>query len=152
MLKSKGTTIKFIVGIVALLALITVPWIAFKWANGLTFGNAKAVSDISIGFSKVAAWAIWHHLSHEPNTLLLPLSLIITLIAAGRSAWRSPVMVLTVFLVAAAGIQFFLFMFVGALETEAVMQTGLSRGLVQIAPVGMMVVVLLTERLLKESD
>lgn len=151
-LKSKGTSLKLIISLIALLAVLALPWIAFKWANGLTFGNAKGISTISLGFSKVAAWAIWHHLSHEPNTLLLPLSLIVTLVAARRRAWRMPMVILAVFVLAAAGIQFLLFTFVGALETEAVMQTGLSRGLVQIAPVGMMLVILLSNLLLKKES
>lgn len=134
-----------------LLLLLALPWFAFKWTHGLTFGNAKAVSGVTIEFSGRALWAIWHHLSHEPNELFLPLLLPLTLIAAGRKAFRLPVAVLSLFVIATVGMQLVLFVFVKALETEAVMQTGISRGLIQIAPLGVLLLMLLGKDLLKNE-
>jgi hypothetical protein len=133
-----------------LLAVLALPWIIFKWMNGLTFGNAKSVSGVDVRFSSTALNAVWHHLTHEPNLLFLPLALAAALAAAGRRALRKRSAVLTVFVIGAAALQILLFTFVGALETEAVMQTGLSRGFTQLAPVAMLLLILLSADLLRE--
>lgn len=131
--------------LIPLLLALTLPWIAFKWLHGLTFGNAKSVSGVSLGFNFQVLKAIWYHLSHQPNFLLLPLVLPLALIAVGRRAFSPPVGILTIFVLASLLIQFSLFLTVGALATEAINQTGLSRGLVQVAPVAMLLVLLLVE-------
>ena len=147
-LRRRGIDVrKTAIAALALFALLALPWIAFKWMNGLTFGNAKAVSGVALGFSGKALFAIWHHLSHEPNEMLLPLALPLALLASGRKALRMPEAVLTLFVIGAVGLQLLLFLFVGALETEAVMQTGLSRGLVQVSPVALLLLILLVERM-----
>lgn len=135
-----------------ILAFLALPWIAFKWTHGLTFGNAKAVSGVAIKFSEKALQAIWLHITHEPNEMLLPLALPLALVASGKKTFRMPEAVLSAFVVASVGLQFLLFLFVGALETEAVMQTGISRGLIQVAPVAMLLLIVLGNQLLKKEE
>lgn len=131
---------------------IALPWLAFKWLNGLTFGNAKGVSGISLTWNGQAMSAIWYHLSREPNWLLLPLVLPSLVLLRGIRNLKTDERLLGAFVLASMAIQFFLFTFVPALGTEAIMQTGLSRGLLQIAPVAMLLAVLCTVRLLNERD
>jgi hypothetical protein len=116
-----------------LIAIIALPWIGFKWANGLTFGNAKSVSDTSFAFNARAAEAIWFSLSKEANVLFLPLFLTMSVILRRSIAWSFPVLPVTLLAFTIVAMQFALFSFVPALATEAIMQTGLARGLVQIS-------------------
>lgn len=118
--------------------MFLVPWLLFKWSNGLTFGNTSSVSKVSLSFSTAVVSAIWFHLSQEPNWLLLPLVLPLALLAGGRRFWRSPEAILAVFVLTEITVQFGLFTMVQSLATEAVKQTGLSRGLLQIAPVAVL--------------
>lgn len=128
-------------GLGMFLALL-LPWLLFKWSNGLTFGNAKSISGVSLTFNMTVVQAIWFHLSREPNWLLLPLVLPFALVAAGKKYWRSPEAALAVFVLANIGMQFGLFTMVQSLASEAINQTGLSRGLLQIAPVAVLLVAL----------
>lgn len=131
---------------IGLAAAVILPWLAFKWLHGLSFGNAKAVSSISFGFSGAALQAIWFHLSHEPNWLLLPLLLPLLVLANGKRGWNS----LTVFLAVVLMEQFAIFTFT-SLSNEAILQTGLSRGLLHIAPVAVVLAALLLEQLQAHS-
>ncbi len=123
----------------SLFLIFVLPWLSFKWMNGLTFGNAKSVSTVSIALNPTVLKAIWFHLTHEPNWLLLPLVLPLSLLAAGRRFWSSPEAPLAVFLLADIVLQFSLFLMVQSLATEAIQQTGLSRGLLQIMPVAILI-------------
>jgi hypothetical protein len=58
---------------------------------------------------------------------------------------------LIAFVLTALVLQWGIFVFVTALATEAVKQTGLSRGMVHIAPVAVFVLVLLWEEILRNS-
>ncbi len=127
----------------ALAAAITLPWLVFKWTHGLTFGNAKGVTDVTIAFSPLAAHAIWFHLTHEPNWMLLPLLVPVCMAYAGRSARN----VLSAFVVIVFAEQCIVFTCT-SLANEAIMQTGISRGLLHIAPV---TVVLCTILLAQEA-
>lgn len=147
-----GTLRRTVTISIAILALLALPWIGFKWMNGLTFGNAKAVSGVAIGFSTKALQAIWHHLSHEPNEMLLPLALPLLLVVTRRQAFSLPIGILSIFVTGTVALQLLLFLFVGSLETEAVMQTGLSRGLIQVAPCAMLVFLLLGRSVLQEDE
>lgn len=129
-------------GLGVLLALV-LPWLAFKWFHGLTFGNAKSVSGNSPTLNPNVLRAIWFHFTHEPNWMFLPLALVLGFVYRGRSGWRLPVGMLRAFVILGVLAQFFLFLTVPALATEAIMQTGLSRGLLQIAPVAMLLLILL---------
>jgi hypothetical protein len=135
----------------ALAGLIIIPWLAFKYAHSLSFGNGKAVSALSLSFSPRAIQSIWYQLSHEPNFLLLPLLLPVTVILAGGDRVRGSKALLIAFVLTALVLQWGIFVFVTALATEAVKQTGLSRGMVHIAPVAVFVLVLLWEEILRNS-
>jgi len=141
------------VGLCAIiLALLALPWLAFKWLNGLTFGNAKSISGMTLSFNPLVVRAIWYHLSHEPNWLLLPLVLPLVLILSGKRAWELPEGLLTVFVVVSILGQFLLFALLAPLATEAIMQTGLSRGLLHVVPVALLLVILLVRQLLLETE
>ncbi|MSR67971.1 hypothetical protein EXS65_04090, partial [Candidatus Peribacteria bacterium] len=129
-----GEQARRLFGLSLLLAMIlAAPWLLFKWSQGLTFGNAKSVSGLSIVFSPLALKAIWYHLTREPNWLLLPLLLPLAIVLSGKKALRLPDGILTVFLILVISAQFFIFTFT-PLAPEAIMQTGLSRGLLHVMP------------------
>ncbi len=142
-----------IIALGALLVLLFgAPWIVFKWTHGLTFGNAKSVSGITLSLNTKVIHAIWFQLSHEANWLFLPLITMMTMIASGKRAFRLPEGVLTVFLLVTVFTQFLIFTFVAPLATEAIMQTGLSRGLLHIMPVALLTVIILTKEILGERN
>ena len=152
MLWQKKKSMKTIAVSVAPVAVFGLPWLLFKWMNGLTFGNAKAVGTAAIGFSQAALEAIWFSLTHEPNWLFLPFVLLVLLILTGKKAFKHSLGILTWFVLAAAAFQMLLFIFIAPLATEAIMQTGLSRGITQIAPVAALLAMMLGKTLLRESS
>lgn len=136
----------------ALLAILfAAPWLLFKWMHGLTFGNAKSVSGLTLSLNTKVIQAIWYHLSREPNWLLLPLLTPLVILLSGKSAFKLPEGVLTVFLLVTVAAQFLIFTLVSSLATEAIMQTGLSRGLLHVMPIAVMVVMVLGERLVSHT-
>ncbi len=134
----------------AIAAVLVLPWLSFKWMNGLSFGNAKNVSDTVVRFHSDALYAVWFHFSHEANWLLLPLLLPLLILVSGKRAWKLPIGMLTAFVCAAFIAQMSIFVFTN-LATEAVRQTGISRGVVQIAPVIAFLFVLLGNRLVARA-
>lgn len=134
--------------VLILAGVIIIPWLAFKYTHGLSFGNGKAVSSLHLAFSSRAIQSIWYQLSHEPNFLLLPLLFPVTLLIAGKDIVRGSKALLVAFVLTALVYQWGIFIFVTALETEAIKQTGLSRGMVHIAPIAVFVLVLLWEEIL----
>lgn len=126
-----------------LILILAAPWIAFKWSHGLTFGNAKTVSGQSFMLNVQAADSVWFSLSHEANVLLLPLLLIVSLTLQRVRALSFPLLPVTLFAVLVVLVQFSLFIFIPSLATEAIMQTGLARGLVQMSPVWVLLLFLL---------
>ena len=147
--KNNPLQTKQIAKFLALAGFIAAPWLLFKWIHGLSFGNAKSITHLAVAFHPQVIDAIWFHLSHEPNWLLLPLVLPLTLLAAGKRAFRLPESVLTIFVLVAVTAQFLIFLFT-PLATEAILQTGLSRGLLHIAPVAMLLVIVLIQKLWEE--
>lgn len=139
---SRTDTKKFLVSGFVILLIIVGPWLIFKWTNGLTFGNAKSVSGISIAFNPNVLHAIWFHFTHEANWLFLPLTFLLSLAYAGRRFFSSGLAPLAFIVVADATAQFAIFLFVPSLANEAILQTGLSRGLLHLAPVTMLVVII----------
>lgn len=131
-------------------AALILPWLIYKWTNSLTFGNAKAISDFTISFNKTAFDAIVFQVSHEPNFLLLPFVLPFLLITRWRQAFSGSILLLTLFVLAAVTLQIGIFVCVPSLANEAILQTGLNRGMVQIAPVAVLLAVLLGEKVLRE--
>lgn len=139
------------IGLSGALAL-ALPWIFFKWANDLTFGNAKSLSGISLSFNPVVIKAIWFHLTSEPNWLLLPLALPLSLVAAGKRFWLTPEAVIAAFVFADITLQFCLFIMVPSLGNEAINQTGLSRGLLHIAPLAIILVIFAMQSALRHEE
>lgn len=140
-----------LIGLCGALAF-ALPWILFKWANGLTFGNAKSLSGISLSFNPVVIKAIWFHLTREPNWLLLPLALPLSLIAAGKRFWTTPEAIVAIFVLADIALQFSLFIMVPSLGNEAINQTGLSRGLLHIAPLAIILLLYTMRTALSERQ
>lgn len=112
---------------------LALPWLIFKWSNGLTFGNAKSISGIGIAWQEGVMTAWWINTFFEGNWLLLFPLLVGLLIVRGKTAIRSYAVPVCFFLIVYIG-QMLLFLFTG-LSAEARMQTGLARGVIQLLPV-----------------
>jgi hypothetical protein len=128
------------------------PWLGFKWINGLTFGNAKSVSGVSFVLNPQVARAIWFHFTHEPNWLLLPFVLPFFLIVSGKKGFEMPTGILALIACLSVIGQMTLFLIIPSLATEAIDQTGISRGLLQIAPIAMLLTVLLIDRVYQHDE
>lgn len=127
------------------LLLVTGPWLAFKWSNALTFGNAKPFTSLGLGWQENVLYSILYNTFFEGNWLLLFPLFFALLIWQWRRAFSS-FAILTVFVLIVYVGQVSLYLFTG-LATEALRQTGYARGLVHIAPT----VVFLTVLLLHEG-
>ncbi|NOS66783.1 MAG: hypothetical protein HOO67_00210 [Candidatus Peribacteraceae bacterium] len=129
-------------GFALLLAVIIAgPWIAFKFANGLAFGNAKGL-DLNFRWQPGVFASVIVNTFLEGNWgLLMPLFFGL-LIARWRSAFRSPLLLLSAFILIPYLGQLFLYHFTG-LSTEAILQTGYARGLIHLMPVIVVLTVLL---------
>jgi hypothetical protein len=125
------------------LAIIGGPWIVFKAMNGLVFGNAHSLSGfLSFSWHEGVLTAIGVNSFLEGNWLLLFPLLILLLAARQRTAFRTPLLLLTGLVLAAYAAQFFVYLFTD-LASEAIMQTGYSRGVVQILPLAAILVTML---------
>ncbi|MFH1670024.1 MAG: hypothetical protein ABIA92_00365 [Patescibacteria group bacterium] len=127
---------------VLLLSAVTIPWIAYKWSHGLTFGNAQSLSNINLAWQPGVLKAIAKNTFLEGNWLLLFPLLLLLLIIQKRTAFKTPLLVLTGFFLIVYLGQFPLYMFT-FLSTEALYQTGYARGIVQLAPTVVMIVTVL---------
>jgi hypothetical protein len=123
------------------IVVLSAPWLLFKWMNGMTFGNAKPISTIGIGWQQGVLVAIFVNTFTEGNWLLL-FPLIILLLGWRRRAAFGKYLPLTAFFLIVYLGQLALFLFTG-LSPEARMQTGLARGVVQQMPVIILIVTLL---------
>lgn len=131
-----------ILPLVLLASSVIVPWLIFKWMNGLTFGNAKAVSDIAFSFNQQALDAILFQWRAEPNFLLLPLAMVLTLVLRHRKLRQHSIGMLALTVVAGIAMQLAMFTMVRELATEAIRQTGVARGQVHVAALAILVVLL----------
>jgi hypothetical protein len=123
------------------LVIFALPWLAFKWMNGLTFGNAKPIGTLGFGWQSGVLIALWVNTFFEANWHFFFPLLIGLLIWRRRSAfgqWAA----LTAFILIVYGGQLAIFLFT-PLGVEARMQTGLARGGVQLLPAMSLLVVLL---------
>ena len=133
------------VGWYALLGLLPAFWLGFKWVRGLTFGNGKPFTSLGFGWQENVLYAVTINTFAEGNWLLLfPFFF-------GLLVWRfktalGELLPLTAFVLIVYFGQMALYLFTG-LSTEALMQTGYARGLVQLAPT----IVLLTTLLLHDA-
>jgi len=129
---------------------IGLPWLIFKWVHGLTFGNAKAVSGIVIGWQPGVLWTLGVNIFFEGNWHLLFPVLLLLLITRGRSALKSSFAPLLLFVIAALALQLLLFLFT-PLSVEAIRQTGIGRGFVQLAPLMVILVTLWVREIFTEE-
>lgn len=121
-------------GFAALCALaVVVPWLAFKWSHGLTFGNAKAVTGLALGFEPQVFRAVAVHLFFEGNWHLLWPVALVALVLERRTAWLPALRPLTALCVAAFAAQVLIYVCT-PLATEALRQTGFGRGIVHLTP------------------
>jgi hypothetical protein len=147
--KTGRTDIRSIVGTVARVALplavVALPWLLFKWANGLTFGNAKPFTEFTIRWRENVLMSVGVNTFLEGNWLLL-FPLFFGLLAWRRRAAWIAWLPLTAFVCIVYFGQLTLFLFTD-LAVEALMQTGYARGLIQLMPC----IVLLTALLLANA-
>lgn len=132
------------------LLLLSLPWIGYKWMHGLGFGNAKEVStSYTLGWQPGVPFALWVNTFFEGNwNLLFPL--LIALVVLARKKLFSPQLAaLSALVFAALLVQIGLFLFT-SLSVEALRQTGLARGFVQMAPLVVLLTVLLARDIMKE--
>lgn len=128
-----------------MLMLLVLPWLLFKWSNGLTFGNAKSFTSLAFGWQSGVVIAMVVNSFFEGNWLFLFPVLIGLLLWRRRAAFFtwSP---LTAYVLIIVTGQMMIFLFTG-LAIEARMQTGLARAGVQLMPC----FVLLTTLLLADA-
>lgn len=132
------------------ITVIALPWLIYKWSHGLTFGNAKAISGTVIGWQPGVLRALGINLFFEGNWHLLFPVLLLLIVARGRSALRSTLAPLLLFVLAAITLQLLLFLMT-SLSVEALMQTGIGRGIVQLSPVMVLLIVLWVRNVFREG-
>jgi len=130
---------------------VLVPWTVFKWMNDLAFGNAKAVSGMTLEWHEGVLRAIGLNTLLEGNWSLLPVLFVGLLIAKWRTAFRSSLVILTGFFFAVWLGQLPIFMFT-SLYVEAINQTGYARGIIHLIPVVVVIVMILLRETIKNSD
>ena len=128
---------------IVLIGIVLIPWILFKWSHHLNFGNAKPVSNLTIAWQQGVANAITINTFFEGNWIFLFPFLLCMLCVRWKDAFRSEAVIMSALLLIILLGQLPLYFFTG-LSTEAVNQTGYARGLVQLAPVAITLLVLLT--------
>ncbi len=146
--------IQTVITILMMAIVLIAPWLWFKWANGLTFGNAKSVSELAIGITvqtQAAFYAIWYFLTREANFLFLPLAFLFVFIFSLKRSLLQPIGILALFVLIAFFGQAMIYLLT-PLATEATNQTGLGRGLVQLAPLAMLFTVIQGKKLIGKGS
>ncbi|MCK5016691.1 MAG: glycosyltransferase family 39 protein [Candidatus Peribacteraceae bacterium] len=131
---------KVVLNVFLLFILIALPWLIFKWMNNLTFGNAKAISGLGIGWQPGVLRTLWLNTFFEANWLFLFPLLISLLIIRWKKIFLSPLALLAVFFILVFGQQICLYMFT-SLSTEAIRQTGYGRGIAQLIPIAVALII-----------
>ncbi|MBP9751056.1 MAG: hypothetical protein KBC95_04400, partial [Candidatus Peribacteraceae bacterium] len=138
----RSDALRALMGAGIAVAVTTLPWLVFKWAQGLTFGNAHAIGETGFGWQTGVLGAISYHLFSEGNWLLLP-GLALVLLALRRRLAFGPLLVLTLscfwIFAALSG----LFLISTDLGHEALKQTGYGRAMVQVSVAWTLLVFLL---------
>lgn len=132
-----------VVLLVASCAAIALPWLLYKWGNGLAFGNAKGIS-FDIAWEPLALLAIVINTFFEANWLLLPALFVLLVLLRGKALLRAPLLVLLIVAGIPAAEQIGIFTLTG-LSTEAMQQTGYARGVIHVMPVFVILAVLLAK-------
>ena len=132
-------------------AAVLMPWLIFKWANGLSFGNAKSVTKLSLGWQEGVMNAAWTNLFMNGNWIFLFLLLIVLLVFAYKKAWKGKLVIVTGFILAVIFAQLVIFLFTN-LSVEAVMGTGYSRGIIHLVPLIVFLCIMLLPKSLSPSQ
>lgn len=127
------------------LLLILVPWLWYKYAFGLTFANAKGVSDLAFGWQPGVLYAVAVNTLFEGNWILLFPVFVALLVLRWRTAFTALLPLTALFLIVYLG-QLGIYLFT-SISIEALKQTGYARGIIQLMPVA----VFLTVMLLKDA-
>lgn len=122
--------------------LLGLPWLVYKWLNGFTFGNAKELSSLALEWHDGVLTAIGINTFFEGNWILLFPLLFVLLIIRWKDAFRSSLLALSAFFLITYFLQIAVFVFT-PLAWEAIRQTGYARGLVQLTPIAVVLMVLL---------
>ena len=133
-----------------MIGAILLPWLIFKWMNGLPFGNAKGIPGFVALWQPGVAYAMYYGLFLEANWMFFFPLLILGCVLSLRHIKQLPSVwiPLAFFLIVFLG-QLPLYLFTG-LATEALRQTGYARGIIQILPVGLLALVLMYRDLLRK--
>jgi hypothetical protein len=146
--KEKRSTILWYSGSIA---SFLIPWLAFKWINGLSFGNAKSISGLDIEWHEGVLRAIGFNTFFEGNWNILPVLFIGLCIAKWRHILYTPLGILVGFVLAVWLGQLPIYMFT-SLYIEALNQTGYARGLIHLLPVVVMVTTILLHSILHRKS
>ena len=140
------------------LMFIGAPWLFFKFIHSLSFGNAKAVSGLAISFDPTVLKAFFINTFLEGNWNVLPILFIMLSLwyalsflhktDPGPGPGPTPLLFLYIATVIVAQITIYSFT---SLATEAVNQTGIARGFIQIVPIIVIITCLQLQRILKKS-
>lgn len=138
---------RILIGLAGAIAVLVLPWLAYKWFHGFTFGNAKALTGLSIAWNSQALYAVMVMLLFEGGWLLLFPLLALVIFLDPKTSLPPPFFVLTFFLIGSLLVQILLFT-TTALANEAIYQTGFGRGVIHTVPVAVLLMTLLAYRLL----
>ena len=127
---------------IAVISLVLLPWLIFKWSHGLSFGNAHEVSGLSISWQPRVLYSVYLNTIMEGNWSLLFPVLLGLLIIKWKSAFLSPLVILVGYFCILYFGQLLIFMFT-SLSVEALKQTGYARGIIQLAPIAIVIIILL---------
>ena len=151
-MRGRVKPIRPILTYVILTVLVMLPWLLYKWAHGLPFGNAKSVSLLDLSWHEGVLSAVWLNTFFEGNWLLLFPIFLVLLALKWKRLLHSPLALIIGFLLLVYLFQLFLFLFT-ILAPEALYQTGYGRGVIQLLPgIVMTGVLLLHERMRTDTD
>ncbi len=139
----KRSNVRDIIWYASLFLAVLVPWVVFKTMNGLVFANAASVGSYRFGWQPGALKALWISLFFEGNWILLLPVLIVLLAASYKKLLRSDIIIYSLFFILAFAIQMGLYLFTDLSEL-AINQTGTARGVLQIIPIAVVLLISLT--------
>jgi hypothetical protein len=123
-------------------AMVSIPWITFKFLHGLSFGNAKGI-DTNLQWQPGVLQALFVTTFLEGNWNLLAFIAPVIWIVYRSRLWSWEHLMLLLAFVIPYAVQNIAFLFTG-LGAEALYQTGTVRGVVHILPILVVGLVLLT--------
>ena len=127
---------------VGMLSIVALPWIFFKIAHGLTFGNATGVSGFSLVPQEGVAFAIEGDLLFTGSYLLL-FPLLVLLLFLGFAEWRKHALKFLIIYLLIVFVGEFCIYALTPLSIEAIRHTGFGRGMVHLLPLCVFVCVLI---------